>query len=121
MISIIEENNRTQMTIKARFTRVGSLPVPYTNQVIAPDRIQVTFDFQFATVPGRTRVTQLSVSGHRVLKPTSNGGQRLSEDRRDVNWSGNRTGDIRQARELPGWLRNVLAQLDPGDGGVFVD
>lgn len=115
MIHIISENNRTQMTIKAQFTGADELPVPYTDQMILPDNVEVTFDFQFATAPGRTRVTQLKVTGRRVLKPAPNGDQRLSVYRRDVNWSVNRTGDIRQDRELPGWLRTVLAQLDPTD------
>ena len=104
--------------IEVRITGAPEMRATYLDRVIQPDFLSLMYK-QHTGVNGSVwRCVRITVDGHLVLEPGSNGEQRTGKDRHVAEWSAYGSRDLAGgvaggSRRVPEWLLRMVGELRP--------
>jgi hypothetical protein len=113
MIDITDVGSHTTTTVRVKLTGAPVLPASYLSRDILPFHVSITYVFGPGQHRGWWVARDVTVNGHRVLKPGPDGQRRLGKDDHKAHWYAGRAGDVQTDRDLPEWLDQLVSELRP--------
>lgn len=113
MIEIIDARSQIEAKIVVHVTGAPVTPADYLSHVIAPDTVILHFSSDQDTV--MWVCTKVKVTGARILKPATDGTQRLGKMNHSAEWFTYGGMDLaRNTRyHVPEWIRDLIEQARP--------